>query len=129
MAALQRFGSGWAWLGVGPDGKLVIGSTPNQVCTRAHVTAQVVTSQPTMVTSQSNLALSAWSFSAAGQPSDGGSGGSEDDAVPRTRRVGARLLPEVPGEAVTSRLLSPSGHVTPAALVVSHLPRSCRTLV
>lgn len=29
-AAAKRFGSGWAWLGVGPDGKLVIGSTPNQ---------------------------------------------------------------------------------------------------
>ena len=29
-AALSRFGSGWAWLGVLPDGTLSIGSTPNQ---------------------------------------------------------------------------------------------------
>eukprot|EP00286_Rhodomonas_abbreviata_P002562 CAMPEP_0181342166 /NCGR_PEP_ID=MMETSP1101-20121128/30844_1 /TAXON_ID=46948 /ORGANISM="Rhodomonas abbreviata, Strain Caron Lab Isolate" /LENGTH=282 /DNA_ID=CAMNT_0023453583 /DNA_START=40 /DNA_END=888 /DNA_ORIENTATION=- len=29
-AAAKRFGSGWAWLGVAPDGKLVITSTPNQ---------------------------------------------------------------------------------------------------
>jgi Fe-Mn family superoxide dismutase len=29
-AALGRFGSGWAWLSVGPDGKLLIESTPNQ---------------------------------------------------------------------------------------------------
>ncbi len=30
-AALSRFGSGWAWLCVGDDGKLFISSTPNQV--------------------------------------------------------------------------------------------------
>lgn len=29
-AALTRFGSGWAWLGVRPDGTLAISSTPNQ---------------------------------------------------------------------------------------------------
>lgn len=29
-AALKRFGSGWAWLAVDPNGKLAIGSTPNQ---------------------------------------------------------------------------------------------------
>jgi len=29
-AALKRFGSGWAWLSVKPDGKLVIHSTANQ---------------------------------------------------------------------------------------------------
>merc|ERR1711976_466665 len=29
-AAAGRFGSGWAWLGLGDDGKLVITSTPNQ---------------------------------------------------------------------------------------------------
>lgn len=29
-AALTRFGSGWAWLGVKPDGELEITSTPNQ---------------------------------------------------------------------------------------------------
>lgn len=29
-AALTRFGSGWAWLGVKPDGQLAISSTPNQ---------------------------------------------------------------------------------------------------
>ncbi len=29
-AALTRFGSGWAWLGVLPGGELSIGSTPNQ---------------------------------------------------------------------------------------------------
>ncbi|MFM7217585.1 MAG: superoxide dismutase [Bacteroidota bacterium] len=29
-AGLKRFGSGWAWLVKSPDGKLVIGSTPNQ---------------------------------------------------------------------------------------------------
>ncbi len=29
-AAATRFGSGWAWLGVGADGKLCICSTPNQ---------------------------------------------------------------------------------------------------
>jgi Fe-Mn family superoxide dismutase len=29
-AAKNRFGSGWAWLVVGPDKKLLIGSTPNQ---------------------------------------------------------------------------------------------------
>ena len=29
-AGKNRFGSGWAWLVVGPDKKLVIGSTPNQ---------------------------------------------------------------------------------------------------
>ena len=29
-AATTRFGSGWAWLYVGRDGKLAIGSTPNQ---------------------------------------------------------------------------------------------------
>ena len=29
-AATTRFGSGWAWLVKAPDGKLVIGSTPNQ---------------------------------------------------------------------------------------------------
>jgi len=29
-AAAARFGSGWAWLGVAPDGKLVVGTTPNQ---------------------------------------------------------------------------------------------------
>jgi len=29
-AAAKRFGSGWAWLGVKPDGKLAITSTPNQ---------------------------------------------------------------------------------------------------
>ncbi len=29
-AAMKRFGSGWAWLVKGADGKLVIGSTPNQ---------------------------------------------------------------------------------------------------
>jgi len=28
--AAKRFGSGWAWLGVSPEGKLVIDSTPNQ---------------------------------------------------------------------------------------------------
>ena len=29
-AATTRFGSGWAWLSVGPDGKLSVSSTPNQ---------------------------------------------------------------------------------------------------
>ncbi len=29
-AATTRFGSGWAWLGVGAEGKLVVSSTPNQ---------------------------------------------------------------------------------------------------
>ncbi len=29
-AALERFGSGWAWLGVRGDGSLGITSTPNQ---------------------------------------------------------------------------------------------------
>ena len=29
-AALTRFGSGWAWLGVKPDGQLEICSTANQ---------------------------------------------------------------------------------------------------
>ena len=29
-AAATRFGSGWAWLSVGGDGKLVVESTPNQ---------------------------------------------------------------------------------------------------
>ena len=29
-AALTRFGSGWAWLGLDADGKLHVGSTPNQ---------------------------------------------------------------------------------------------------
>lgn len=29
-AAAGRFGSGWAWLGVKPDGKLCVCSTPNQ---------------------------------------------------------------------------------------------------
>ncbi len=29
-AGLSRFGSGWSWLGVSPDGKLKICSTPNQ---------------------------------------------------------------------------------------------------
>ena len=29
-AATSRFGSGWAWLTVGKDGKLVVESTPNQ---------------------------------------------------------------------------------------------------
>ena len=29
-AATTRFGSGWAWLYVGKDGKLAVGSTPNQ---------------------------------------------------------------------------------------------------
>jgi len=29
-AAMGRFGSGWAWLNLGPDGKLFISSTPNQ---------------------------------------------------------------------------------------------------
>ena len=29
-AAATRFGSGWAWLGVGSDGKLCVSSTPNQ---------------------------------------------------------------------------------------------------
>lgn len=29
-AAAKRFGSGWAWLSVGEDGKLFISSTPNQ---------------------------------------------------------------------------------------------------
>jgi Fe-Mn family superoxide dismutase len=29
-AGATRFGSGWAWLCVGPDGKLVVTSTPNQ---------------------------------------------------------------------------------------------------
>lgn len=29
-AAATRFGSGWAWLGVKPDGTLGITSTPNQ---------------------------------------------------------------------------------------------------
>jgi Fe-Mn family superoxide dismutase len=29
-AAKTRFGSGWAWLSVGTDGKLFVSSTPNQ---------------------------------------------------------------------------------------------------
>jgi Fe-Mn family superoxide dismutase len=29
-AATTRFGSGWAWLSVDPNGKLVVESTPNQ---------------------------------------------------------------------------------------------------
>jgi Fe-Mn family superoxide dismutase len=29
-AAMKRFGSGWAWLSAGPDGKLVVHSTANQ---------------------------------------------------------------------------------------------------
>merc|ERR1719401_516781 len=29
-AAMGRFGSGWAWLGVAPDGRLAITSTANQ---------------------------------------------------------------------------------------------------
>ncbi|KAF9164304.1 hypothetical protein DFQ26_001614 [Actinomortierella ambigua] len=29
-AAITRFGSGWAWLGVGEQGKLAVSSTPNQ---------------------------------------------------------------------------------------------------
>jgi superoxide dismutase, Fe-Mn family len=29
-AAMGRFGSGWAWLSVGPDKKLLVESTPNQ---------------------------------------------------------------------------------------------------
>jgi superoxide dismutase, Fe-Mn family len=29
-AARTRFGSGWAWLSVGKDGKLFVSSTPNQ---------------------------------------------------------------------------------------------------
>lgn len=31
-AAMKRFGSGWAWLVMLPDGKLTISSTPNQDC-------------------------------------------------------------------------------------------------
>lgn len=30
QAALTRFGSGWAWLSVQPNGKLIVESTPNQ---------------------------------------------------------------------------------------------------
>lgn len=30
QAAKSRFGSGWAWLTVGPDGKLLVESSPNQ---------------------------------------------------------------------------------------------------
>ncbi|KAJ1481759.1 Manganese/iron superoxide dismutase [Baffinella frigidus] len=30
MDKMKRFGSGWAWLGVSPEGKLVVSSTPNQ---------------------------------------------------------------------------------------------------
>jgi len=30
QAATSRFGSGWAWLSLAPDGKLVVESTPNQ---------------------------------------------------------------------------------------------------
>ncbi|MBN1959153.1 MAG: superoxide dismutase [Desulfuromonadales bacterium] len=30
QAAITRFGSGWAWLSLNPDGKLVVESTPNQ---------------------------------------------------------------------------------------------------
>jgi len=30
QAALSRFGSGWAWLGVTPDGALKVTSTANQ---------------------------------------------------------------------------------------------------
>jgi len=30
QAALNRFGSGWAWLSQRPDGKLIVESTPNQ---------------------------------------------------------------------------------------------------
>jgi len=48
-AATTRFGSGWAWLYVGRDGKLAIGSTPHQ-----------------------------------------------QHAPPRSRRLGARLLPQLP---------------------------------
>lgn len=29
-AAVTRFGSGWGWLSVGPSGKLIVESTPNQ---------------------------------------------------------------------------------------------------
>ncbi len=29
-AALAQFGSGWAWLSAGPEGKLIIGASPNQ---------------------------------------------------------------------------------------------------
>ena len=29
-AGLTRFGSGWAWLAVGKDGKLAVSSSPNQ---------------------------------------------------------------------------------------------------
>ena len=55
-AAATRFGSGWAWLVVGKDGKLAVTSTPNQ-------------DSPIM---------------------DGA------DPDPRPRRLGARLLPQVP---------------------------------
>ena len=55
-AAATRFGSGWAWLIVGKDGKLAVTSTPNQ-------------DSPIME-------------------------GVDPDSRPR--RLGARLLPEVP---------------------------------
>lgn len=35
-AALARFGSGWAWLSLDPEGKLVIESTPNQASPLTH---------------------------------------------------------------------------------------------
>lgn len=43
-AAAGRFGSGWAWLGVKPDGSLSISSTPNQV------RAPTATLRPTLQT-------------------------------------------------------------------------------
>jgi len=34
--AMNRFGSGWAWLSLNADGKLLVGSTPNQDSPRMH---------------------------------------------------------------------------------------------
>ena len=39
-ASIKRFGSGWAWLSVNPEGKLFVSSTPNQDNPLMDVTAQ-----------------------------------------------------------------------------------------
>ncbi len=41
-AALGRFGSGWAWLSIGPENKLLVESTPNQDSPLMHANTPIL---------------------------------------------------------------------------------------
>jgi Iron/manganese superoxide dismutases, C-terminal domain len=98
--AAARFGSGWEWLSLGEDGKLFLSSTPNQVC--CHQFAAVDVSRTVLRKDQCTSLIGVLtrsprfclSIHCIEQPSYGWHR-AVWNPHPWSRRLGARLLPEV----------------------------------